>query len=59
MPKSGQLTQYRCGICENTKWVQKSHLASHKLKKKHKDQEKILKLELEKLTPETRQTEYS
>ncbi len=58
MPKSGQFTEYRCGICENTKWDQKSHLTSHKRTKTHKDQQKILKLELEKLTPEERQTKY-
>lgn len=58
MPKSGQFTEYRCGICENTKWDQKSHLTSHKRTKTHKDQQKILKLELEKITPEERQTKY-
>ena len=58
MPKSGQFTEYSCGICENIKWDQKSHLTSHKQTKTHKDQIKILKLELEKLTPEERQTKY-
>lgn len=59
MPKSGQFTEYRCGICESSKWDQKSHLTSHKRTKLHKSQELILKLELEKLTLETRQTEYN
>ena len=58
MPKSGQTTEYRCGICENTQWDQKSHMTSHIRTKMHKAQETITKLELEKLSPEMRQTAY-
>ena len=58
MPKSGQFTEYKCGICENDRWRQKSHLTSHQRTKTHKDRETIVKLKLEKLTPEELQTKY-
>jgi len=53
-----QSTEYRCGICENTQWVQKTHFTSHKLTDDHKAQFKAIKKIVEKLTLDMRQTEY-
>ena len=58
MPKSGQFTKYKCGICENNRWSQRSHLTSHQRTKTHKERETIVKLKLEKLTSEELQTKY-
>jgi type I restriction enzyme, S subunit len=58
MTTQTQSTEYRCGICENTQWVQKTHFTSHKLTDDHKAQFKAIKKIVEKLTLDMRQTEY-
>lgn len=59
MPTKDQQTKYRCGICNDTKWGQKSHLTSHKKTKTHKARIEILKLNIEKLTREEMKKEYN
>ena len=49
---------YHCDICKTDPDEQKSHHTKHLKTKKHKDAKRILKLELEKMTPEERMEKH-
>ena len=52
-------TLYKCNICDNQKWDQKSHLESHMKTDKHKDKLKIKELELKSLSEEELKEKYN
>lgn len=58
MPQSGQYTLYRCGICDNQDWDQKSHFKKHLKTAKHKQQVQIKTLYLQQMTNEQLQAEF-